>query len=97
MFLNLLVARPHVEANARTAFNLETGLLGRLPTSVCQNAVGVLPPRSPPSDSLRAPRLPTKLCFLLSQRGAARTPLATKAKKAFLTCVEAEERDDVRF
>lgn len=29
--------------------------------------------------------LPTKLCFLLSHSGAARTPLATKAKKAFLT------------
>lgn len=30
--------------------------------------------------------LPTKLCFLLSHKGAARTPLVTKAKKAFFTC-----------
>lgn len=34
-----------------------------------------LPPR---------PSSPTKLCFLLSHRGAARMPLATRAKKAFL-------------
>lgn len=32
--------------------------------------------------------LPTKLCFLLSHKGAARTPLVTKAKKAFFTCSE---------
>ncbi len=31
------------------------------------------------------PFLPTKLCFLFSHNGAARTPLATKAKKAFFT------------
>lgn len=30
--------------------------------------------------------LPTKLCFLLSHSGAALTPFATKAKKAFFTC-----------
>lgn len=30
--------------------------------------------------------LPTKLCFSVSHSGAARTPLATKAKNAFLTC-----------
>jgi len=29
---------------------------------------------------------PTKLCVLLSQSGAARTPLATSATKAFLIC-----------
>lgn len=29
--------------------------------------------------------LPTKLCFLLSHSGAALTPFATKAKKAFFT------------
>lgn len=29
--------------------------------------------------------LPTKLCFSVSHSGAARTPLATRAKKAFLT------------
>lgn len=34
---------------------------------------------------------PTKLCVLLSQRGAARTPLATSAKKAFLICWQSEE------
>lgn len=33
-----------------------------------------------------APRSPTKLCFLLSHSGAARTPLVTSAKKAFFTC-----------
>ena len=36
-------------------------------------------PPLPPS-----PGSPTKLCFLLSHRGAARMPLATSAKKAFL-------------
>lgn len=35
---------------------------------------------------------PTKLCFLLSHRGAARTPLATKAKKAFLTWRETRNK-----
>jgi len=30
--------------------------------------------------------LPTKLCFSVSHSGAARTPLATSAKKAFFTC-----------
>lgn len=30
--------------------------------------------------------LPTKHCFLLSQRGAALTPFDTRAKNAFLTC-----------
>lgn len=31
--------------------------------------------------------IPTRLFFLLSQRGAVQTPLAIEAKKAFLTCV----------
>lgn len=31
--------------------------------------------------------LPTKLCFSESHSGAARTPLATRAKNAFLTCL----------
>lgn len=35
--------------------------------------------------------LPTKLCFLLSHSGAALTPFATKAKKAFFTCKESEQ------
>lgn len=30
--------------------------------------------------------LPTNICFSVSHSGAARTPLATKAKNAFLTC-----------
>lgn len=34
---------------------------------------------------------PTKLCVLLSQSGAARTPLATSATKAFLICQESDE------
>lgn len=34
---------------------------------------------------------PTKLCVLLSQSGAARTPLATSATKAFLICQQSEE------
>lgn len=35
-------------------------------------------------DPLQPHSSPTKLCFLLSHSGAARTPLATMAKKAFL-------------
>lgn len=35
--------------------------------------------------------LPTKLCFLLSHRGAARTPLVTRAKKAFFTYSQKSE------
>lgn len=50
------------------------------------------PQKRPTSSPLSLPRhlclpspfSPTKLCFLLSHRGAARTPLATRAKKAFL-------------
>lgn len=36
--------------------------------------------------------LPTKLCFLLSHSGAALTPFATKAKKAFFTCKQTNKK-----
>uniref|UniRef100_A0A8C3ULD4 Uncharacterized protein n=1 Tax=Catharus ustulatus TaxID=91951 RepID=A0A8C3ULD4_CATUS len=45
----------------------------------------VLPAPSAPRDPT-PPHSPTKLCFLLSQSGAARTPLVTSAKNAFFTC-----------
>uniref|UniRef100_A0A674H3R8 Uncharacterized protein n=1 Tax=Taeniopygia guttata TaxID=59729 RepID=A0A674H3R8_TAEGU len=45
----------------------------------------VLPAPRAPRDPW-TPRSPTKLCFLLSQSGAARTPLVTSAKNAFFTC-----------
>lgn len=38
--------------------------------------------------------LPTKLCFSESHSGAARTPLATRAKKAFLTCVPKKDEEN---
>lgn len=41
--------------------------------------------------------LPTKHCFLLSQRGAALTPLDTKAKKAFFTWYPQNNHQDAQF
>lgn len=56
---------------------------------------GVLPPPPLPAP-LPTKRSPTKLCFLLSHSGAARTPLVTSAKKAFFTYSgDTEEEGDV--
>lgn len=53
-------------------------------------------PLPPPSPPLPTKRSPTKLCFLLSHSGAARTPLVTSAKKAFFTYSgDMEEEGDV--
>lgn len=41
--------------------------------------------RKRPTAASTLTALPTKLCFSVSHSGAARTPLATRAKKAFLT------------
>lgn len=53
-----------------------------------QAGVSRAPPAAPPTSpqAPRPARSPTKLCFLLSHSGAARTPLVTSAKKAFFTC-----------
>lgn len=59
---------------------------------VKQQCAGVCRDGAQPAWGERPACIPTKLCLLVSHSGAARTPLATSAKKAFLTCRRRPER-----